>query len=945
MAILKRSKKSILGLDIQLGNIETNIAVNGSNLSTEISNRVSGDANIQTQMNTEKSRIDLLVADDSTTGSVDYKVATAVNALATATNVYTKSETDTLLDAKIDGVLALSTISSTNKVVTQTELASKANAVEVYSKSETDTFLNGKADASSTYTKTEVDTSLANKADASTTYTKTEVDSAISPKANSADVYTKSEIDTTMGNVLVDSDTVTAVSAGNKVVTETELSTKANSADVYTQTQLDNALVGKADSSVSGKVGPSLVIVDETNKADAKVLSFNNTTGNLEYVDQTGGATINDTVTNATEGWSSNKISSELSTKADASSVYTKTETDGLVSAASQGIKYTVATVSDLSNITGMSTDDQALVNEDRYVYKYDGSNWSQFYAMDAAHNHDDRYYTETEMDAFLGDKANSADVYTKSEIDTSLSGKADVASTGKVGPSLVTVDETNKADGKILSYNNATGNLEYVDQDGSGIINDSAAAADTTYSSNKINTELSLKANAADVYTKTETDTFNGTVLVDGDTLTTVDGANKIVTETELNTKANSADVYTKTQIDTSLNGKVNTSDVKTAIAGDNKVVTESDIVGKADVSSVYTKAESDTNLANKANVGESYTKAEDDNLLSGKLDTTLTVTSATAGNKIVTETEISGLANASDVYTKTETNNLLTPKFDQTNAVSTVDGTNKIVTETELATKVNVADVKTTISAGNKVVTESDVAAAITASENAAATAPELVVDRPTLSTKSSSGLDYVFEFTLSKTPHGSVCVGDEITIYNFYEDGTATTFENVSIFNDKHGEISATLASTDDESKYSGKTVKITYLSTDTAPTPGSDAQNPIIINAGIDFEDQGDGTTDYNLDYSAGLYYRVVFTDGYYTNINHDTTHTGFHATNSTDYQAFHYKADDTLMSQAWVGQTDEAQYVTYNWTMSFANVSGATYKVSFTRDAAVGGGGL
>ena len=40
-------------------------------------------------------------------------------------------------------------------------------------------------------------------------------------------------------------------------------------------------------------------------------------------------------------------------------------------------------------------------------------------------HNHDDRYYTKTEVDSALTARANNADVYTRTQIDTALSGKA----------------------------------------------------------------------------------------------------------------------------------------------------------------------------------------------------------------------------------------------------------------------------------------------------------------------------------------------------------------------------------------------------------------------------------------------------------------------------------------------------------------------------------------
>lgn len=62
------------------------------------------------------------------------------------------------------------------------------------------------------------------------------------------------------------------------------------------------------------------------------------------------------------------------------------------------GIKYSVSLITDLGTIIGMDINDLAVVDEDRYVYQYDGANWNQFFALDAAHNHDDRYFTEIEL-------------------------------------------------------------------------------------------------------------------------------------------------------------------------------------------------------------------------------------------------------------------------------------------------------------------------------------------------------------------------------------------------------------------------------------------------------------------------------------------------------------------------------------------------------------------
>ena len=63
------------------------------------------------------------------------------------------------------------------------------------------TNLENKANTSDVYTKSEVDTSLSNKANTSDVYTKSEVDTSLSNKANTSDVYNKTEIDDLLANV------------------------------------------------------------------------------------------------------------------------------------------------------------------------------------------------------------------------------------------------------------------------------------------------------------------------------------------------------------------------------------------------------------------------------------------------------------------------------------------------------------------------------------------------------------------------------------------------------------------------------------------------------------------------------------------------------------------------------------------------------------------------
>ena len=121
--------------------------------------------------------------------------------------------------------------------------------------------------------------------------------------------------------------------------------------------------------------------------------------------------------------------------------------------------------------------------------------------------------------------------------------------------------------------------------------INDNITTDHTTWSSDKINTELSDKAEVADVYTKAQVDTA-------------------------LSSKANAADVYTKAQVDTALSSKANTADVYT------KSEVDTALSSKANTADVYTKSEVDTALSSKANAADVYTKSEVDTALSVKQD-----------------------------------------------------------------------------------------------------------------------------------------------------------------------------------------------------------------------------------------------------------------------------------------------------------------------------------
>lgn len=143
------------------------------------------------------------------------------------------------------------------------------------------------------------------------------------------------------------------------------------------------------------------------------------------------------------------------------------------------------------------------------------------------------------------------------------------------------------------------------------------------------VDAQLALKANVADVYTKTEVNT-------------------------ELGKKANSADVYTKTETDGKLDAKANSADV-------------------------YTKTQADGLLANKANSADVYSKTDADARFATaaqgtKADTALQkadITEGTANGTIAvkgTNVAVHGLGSAAYVPTST---------FDSAGAAAAVLGT----------------------------------------------------------------------------------------------------------------------------------------------------------------------------------------------------------------------------------------------------------------------------
>lgn len=349
------------------------------------------------------------------------------------------------------------------------------------------------------------------------------------------------------------------------------------------QTDLADALAGKADVSSLGSLASKDsvdYVTDVTNKPALGTMSSVNdapSNGN-EYVRKNGVWTVSSGGggTSATEwgditGTLSDQtdLNNALDAKADADDVYTKSETDDLLS-------------DKLSSVS-----------------------WGDI---------DGTLANQTDLQSALSAKADATTVYTKTQTDSLLSAKANSADLGD----LATQDSvdyqtevTNKPTlGTMSAVDDAPSNgSEYVRKNGAWAVasgGGSVSAAwgqitGTLSDQTDLANALSAKANSADVYTKTQADGL----------LADKAGADDVYTKTQTDNllagKANASNVYSKTETDNLLAGKLSSvawGDIGGTLA--NQTDLQSALTSKADASSVYTKTEADALLNAKANTAD---------------------------------------------------------------------------------------------------------------------------------------------------------------------------------------------------------------------------------------------------------------------------------------------------------------------------------------------------
>ena len=652
---------------------------------------------------------------------------------------------------------------------------------QTYTKDDIDEALENKVDADDVYDKTEIDTALSNKVDAGTVFTKQQVQTLVDQKADAVAVYVKNEV---YNKTEIDNKVNTLTDALND---KADASSVYSKSETYSQTEIDNKLKAKTSASESNGV---VNITDGTgssynvyNKTQADTLLSNKTSLTLD----TGTFTVADgkSVPTSATTYTKDKIDDMLRGRttivADAAAgtatiannagtptsvtIYNKAKVDELLADTAQvdtDVSEGTITITD-SDTTAVTYDKTTLDSmigakldnpnptpddNDKYIkYSYNATTGKGRWVMGTGSGGGQTAADYTDLTS--KPKLNSV------EIVGNLNSKdlkvADTIVINNVEKTLTS--GTSKINiGNVITGVKKDGTV--VNPDSNGVVNiniidDTSAANNTTYSSNKIAQELDGKASFAE--------------------------ASGVITLTDDN---GSSTAYTKAKVDDIVDGFIN--DVK--LNGTSQTVSSGSvninaITGvKVDGTSV-SPVNGVVDIPLIDNVVLSNTKTFSSNKIADELKNKATITtsatdgtatiadsktsaaSATVYTKTKVDTLLSDKANSADVYTKTETDALLDDKLDTSAFETAMEGVEESFT--------NIADAlkgKTTHTTSNGVITlTNQLSPAVTITSYSKDKVDDLLDDKVELTVDSANGKFTVADDTNSSTTYDADKIDD--------------------------------------------------------------------------------------------------------------------------------------------------------------------------------------
>ena len=351
------------------------------------------------------------------------------------------------------------------------------------------------------------------------------------------------------------SNTSAIAAKADKSYVDTELGKKANSADVYTKAQADSAITAKVNAAVASVYrvkGTKATIAEVTALTNVKCGDVWNVTaeftlGGKKYPAGTNVVALADKSTADAANWDALGGTVDLAGHTNDM----KTWANGQFA----GKAFETKVNTNTSNISSLTT------------------------RVTAAEGQFTGYYTKGETDTKLGTKANSADVYTKTQVYTKeeTENKASYAAHLALKTNRV-LDISGVAVGVTIEMQSVT------HHNGNVVL----AIGATTIGSLK-STQLCLHANDGNYYGNWQKTTAEEAAILNGYFVRTPDG--NVYTQggstkeeaCVVNAVKIVENVYKKNEVDTKLSSKANSADVYTK-------------------TQVYTKSETDTKLAEKA-------------------------------------------------------------------------------------------------------------------------------------------------------------------------------------------------------------------------------------------------------------------------------------------------------------------------------------------------------